>query len=64
MSGVVFTLLALVISIAGSLVVWLRHRKPTAFDQGIVDFRREMQALSPDVDRRRATTDSRREGTG
>jgi hypothetical protein len=70
MSGVGFTLIALVLSIAGSLVLWLRHRKPTTLDRGIVDFQREMRALSPDMNRHDAghvrdhDDYARREGTG
>ncbi len=48
MSGLVFLLAALVLSVVGSLVLWLRHRHPTTLEQGIDDFTREMQALAPE----------------
>ncbi len=48
MSGLVFLLAALALSVVGSLVLWLRHRQPTSMEQGIDDFSREMQALSPE----------------
>ena len=46
-SGLVFLLAALTLSVIGSLVLWLRHRQPTSLNQGIDDFSREMQALAP-----------------
>lgn len=46
-SGLIFLLAALTLSVVGSLVLWLRHRQPTSLDQGIDDFSREMQALAP-----------------
>lgn len=49
MSGLVFLLAALALSVIGSLVLWLRHRQPTSLEQGIDDFSREMQALSPEA---------------
>lgn len=48
MSGLVFLLAALALSVVGSVVLWLRHRQPTSLEQGIDDFSREMQALAPD----------------
>lgn len=47
MSGLVFLLAALALSVVGSLVLWLRHRQPTSVNQGVDDFSREMQALAP-----------------
>jgi hypothetical protein len=43
-----FLLVALALSIAGSLALWLRHRQPTSLDHGVDEFRREMDALRPD----------------
>ena len=48
MSGLVFLLAALALSVIGSVVLWLRHRQPTSMEQGIDDFSREMQALAPE----------------
>ena len=50
MTGIVFLLIALVLSIGGSLLLWLRHRDPTTLDHGITEFQREMRALAPDRD--------------
>ncbi|MEX1217327.1 MAG: hypothetical protein WEA11_02260 [Acidimicrobiales bacterium] len=45
-SGVGFLLIAVVVSLVGSLIVWLRSRKPTHFMSSVDDFQREMDALS------------------
>ena len=45
MSGVAFLLIVVVVALVGSLVVWLRHRKPTHFMSSVDDFQREMDAL-------------------
>jgi hypothetical protein len=47
MTPVAFLLVALLLSLLGSTVLWLRSRKPTSLSSGIDSFRREMQALSP-----------------
>jgi hypothetical protein len=46
-SGLGFLLIALLISVFGSLAIWLRHRQPTSLDHGIDEFQREMKALAP-----------------
>lgn len=50
MNGLVFLFVALVVSVGGSLLLWLRHRDPTTYDHGITEFQREMRALAPDRD--------------
>jgi hypothetical protein len=50
-SPIVFLLIALVVSVGGSLLLWLRHRDPTTLDHGIDEFQREMRALAPDRDK-------------
>ena len=45
MSGLGFLLIVVVITLVGSLIVWLRHRKPTHFMSSVDDFQREMDAL-------------------
>lgn len=49
MSAVVFLLIALAISAVGTGWLYMRSRSPSpsAYDAGIEDFRREMQALAP-----------------
>ena len=47
MSGLIFLVVALGLSVVGSFVLWLRYRKPTSIGHAIDSFRREMQALAP-----------------
>jgi hypothetical protein len=47
-SGLLFLFLALVVSLIGSALLWVRQRKPTSLDHGITEFQREMRALAPD----------------
>jgi hypothetical protein len=44
-------MIALVISVVGSTVLYLRNRGPSSLESGIDTFRREMQALAPRDDR-------------
>jgi len=44
-SGLAFLLIVVVVTVVGSLFVWLRHRKPTHFMSSVDDFQREMDAL-------------------
>jgi hypothetical protein len=45
--AVTFLLIAVVISVVGSTVLYLRNRAPSSLESGIDNFRREMQALAP-----------------
>lgn len=47
MNPIAFLMIAVVISLVGSLVLYLRSRTPTSLESGIDNFRREMQALAP-----------------
>jgi hypothetical protein len=54
--GLAFLAIAVVVSVVGTLVLWARNRDATTLDHGVDEFRREMDALSPDRqadDRRR-----------
>jgi hypothetical protein len=54
--GLAFLLIAVVVSVVGTLVIWMRNRGSTSVDHGVEEFQREMRALSPDKrddDRRR-----------
>lgn len=44
-----YLLVPLVIVLLASFVMWARNRQPTSLQSGVDDFRREMQALSPDA---------------
>lgn len=46
-SNLIYLLLALGGSVIGSVVMWLRHRKPTSVEAGIAEFSRGLQALDP-----------------
>lgn len=48
MSGLLFLGIALVVSMVGCLVLWVRHRQPRSMDAHIRDFARELDALAPD----------------
>jgi hypothetical protein len=50
MSNAAFLLLALGLSVVGSLLIWLLNRKPKTFMSSIDDFSREMKALGRDTD--------------
>ncbi|HEX6419964.1 MAG TPA: hypothetical protein VFZ77_15795 [Acidimicrobiales bacterium] len=47
MGPIAFLLIAVVISVVGSTVLYLRSRSPSSLESGIDEFRREMQALAP-----------------
>ena len=55
MNGLVFLSIAVVLSVVGSLVLWFRHRNPTSMNHGIDEFQREMRALAPHRDERKAS---------
>ncbi len=61
MSGLIFLVAALAVSVIGSLVLWLHHRQPTSLYQGIEDFSREMDALAPERQTPPAPSPRRRE---
>ena len=48
MSGLAFLLIAVALSVIGTLVLWMRNRGSTSLDHGVEEFRREMRALSPE----------------
>ncbi|MEO7837029.1 MAG: hypothetical protein ABIS21_05255 [Acidimicrobiales bacterium] len=48
MTNLVYVLLAVTVSLLGSLVMWYRHRQPRSLEYGIDEFQRELQALAPD----------------
>lgn len=48
MSNLIYLVAAVVLSLAGSLLLWLRHRKPTSLESGIDEFQRELRALAPE----------------
>jgi hypothetical protein len=45
-SGIAFLILAVALSLVGSLVLWLRARPPRSMEHGIETFSRGMAALA------------------
>lgn len=66
MSALVFLGIAVGLSLAGCLVLWLRSRQPGSMEAHIRDFERELDALAPgsptDRTRRPAPRDDRTAG--
>jgi hypothetical protein len=60
MGNLLYIGIAVALSIVGSLVLYLRNRKPTSLTHGIEEFQRELKALAPD----RRPADSRDRGRG
>lgn len=61
-SAVAFLLIALVASVLGSLVLVVRHRKPTGFNSSIDSFQREMAALAREPEPHEPRRRRRRKG--
>ncbi len=51
MDSLLFLLGAFALVVLGTSVIALRHRQPRGFDHSVKEFRREMQALSPELRR-------------
>lgn len=51
MSNLIYLGIAVLLSVAGCLVIWLRNRKPTSLESGIEEFQRELRALAPNDNR-------------
>ena len=47
MTGLIFLVVALGLSVVGSFVLWLRYRKPTSISHAVESFQKEMKALAP-----------------
>ncbi|MBV8159430.1 MAG: hypothetical protein JO265_00755 [Acidimicrobiia bacterium] len=48
MTNLVYLGIAVVLSALGSLVLWMRHRKPRSMEAHMQRFARELEALAPD----------------
>jgi hypothetical protein len=51
-SNLLFLVAAAGISVLGSIVLWLRARKPVTLESSVDSFAREMRALAPDGEQR------------
>lgn len=47
LSNLLYLGIAVVLSIIGCLVLYLRNRRPTSLEAGIEEFQRELRALAP-----------------
>jgi hypothetical protein len=47
-SNLLYLGFAVVLSIVGGTLLYLRNRKPTSLNAGIEEFQRELRALAPD----------------
>ena len=48
MSNLLYLGLAVVFSVIGATIIYLRNRKPTSLNAGIEEFQRELRALAPE----------------
>lgn len=48
MSNLLYLGIAVLLSVLGCMVLYLRNRKPTSLNAGIEEFQRELKALAPD----------------
>jgi hypothetical protein len=47
-SNLLYLLAAVVLSVVGCTILWLRRRRPQGLEAGIHEFTRELRALAPD----------------
>jgi sensor domain CHASE-containing protein len=52
-SNLIYLVIAIVLSLVGSLILWLRNRQPKSMDAGIKQFSKGLEALAPDRERER-----------
>ena len=48
MTNLLYLVIAVVLSLVGSLVLWLRTRQPRSMEAGIARFAKELKAIAPD----------------
>ena len=48
MTNLVYLGMAVVLSLVGCTVLWLRNRRPRSMEHSIKEFSRELHALAPD----------------
>jgi hypothetical protein len=46
-SNIAFLLIAVALSVIGTIALWFYHRTPSSWDSGIDEFSRNMKALTP-----------------
>jgi hypothetical protein len=48
MNNLIYLGIAIVLSVVGSLILWMRHRQPRSMEAGIEQFAKGLQALAPE----------------
>ncbi len=48
MKNLLYLLIAVVLSVVGTLILWLRSRQPRSMEAGMKQFARGLRALAPD----------------
>ncbi len=64
MSNLVYLGIAVVVSLVGCTVLWLRNRPPRSMEQSIRAFSKELSALAPDRGQRQDARDDRARDRG
>ena len=49
MSNLLYLVIAVALSLVGSLILWLRTRQPRSLESGIQQFSKGLRALAPDA---------------
>lgn len=49
MSNLIYLVIAVVLSLVGSLILWMRTRQPKSVEAGIEQFSKGLKALAPDA---------------
>ena len=52
MSNLLYLIIAVALSLIGSLILWLRTRQPRSLESGIQQFSKGLRALAPEGDER------------
>jgi hypothetical protein len=52
MSNLLYLIIAVALSLIGSLILWLRTRQPRSLESGIQQFSKGLRALAPEDDER------------
>jgi hypothetical protein len=64
MSNLVYLGMAVVLSLVGCTVLWLRNRRPRSMEASIKEFSKELDALAPDGLSQQGSGESRTRSRG
>jgi hypothetical protein len=51
-NNLVYLLIAIGLSVVGTMILWYRHSRPKSLEAGIDEFDRGLKALAPDTSRK------------